>query len=178
MTNNEKLEILSYLRDKFNNLKIEVNGKKASNIMDLMYNLDLNGWCWQTTSTAILFMNKDSYIVRGYLTISEIQKDYFHSWITFNYKDNIYVFDPCLNKIQEKDVYYKVFKARVTGFVNQEMVYNYFINYIKSYKKKEYNGELDEGQTKPYYIFEKQKPSPENLGTFLLAFLNTDFKKK
>ena len=53
-----------------------------------------------------------------------------------------------------------------------------FQEYFIKYKKKEYKGELAKGKTKTYYIFEKKKPSPENLGTFLLAFLNTDFKKK
>lgn len=53
-----------------------------------------------------------------------------------------------------------------------------FQEYFIKYKKKEYKGELAEGKTKPYYIFKKKKPSPENLGTFLLAFLNTNFKKK
>ena len=53
-----------------------------------------------------------------------------------------------------------------------------FQAYFIKYKKKEYKGELAKGKTKTYYIFEKKKPSPENLGTFLLSFLNTDFKKK
>ena len=53
-----------------------------------------------------------------------------------------------------------------------------FQEYFIKYKKKEYKGELAKGKTKTYYIFEKKKPSPENLGTFLLTFLNTDFKKK
>lgn len=54
----------------------------------------------------------------------------------------------------------------------------YFIKYskkeytdklLKSYRKKTKN------KTKKFYIFEKQQPTPENIGTFLLAFLNTDF---
>lgn len=53
-----------------------------------------------------------------------------------------------------------------------------FQEYFIKYKKKEYKGKLAKGKTKTYYIFEKKKPSPENLGTFLLTFLNTDFKKK
>ena len=36
----------------------------------------------------------------------------------------------------------------------------------------------DEDIGEKYYIFEKQKPVPENLGTFLLAFLNTNFNTK
>ena len=53
-----------------------------------------------------------------------------------------------------------------------------FQEYFIKYKKKEYIGELANGKIKTYYIFEKKKPSPENLGTFLLSFLNADFNNK
>lgn len=54
--------------------------------------------------------------------------------------------------------------------------------YFIKYKKKEYTDKLlksyrkeTKNKTKKFYIFEKQQPTPENIGTFLLAFLNTDF---
>ena len=53
-----------------------------------------------------------------------------------------------------------------------------FQEYFIKYKKKEYKGEFAEGKSKPYYIFERKKPSPKNLGTFLLAFLNKDYRKE
>ena len=53
-----------------------------------------------------------------------------------------------------------------------------FQEYFIKYQRKEYKGKLNKDKTKTYYIFEKEKPSPKNLGTFLLDFLNTDFKKK
>ena len=53
-----------------------------------------------------------------------------------------------------------------------------FQEYFIKYKKKEYKGELAKGKKEKYYIFESQKPVPETLGTFLLAFLNTNFKTK
>ena len=50
--------------------------------------------------------------------------------------------------------------------------------YFIKYKKKEYTDKLLRSyrkETKKFYIFEKQQTTPENIGTFLLAFLNTDF---
>ena len=54
--------------------------------------------------------------------------------------------------------------------------------YFIKYKKKEYTDKLlrsyrkeTKNKTKKFYIFEKQQTTPENIGTFLLAFLNTDF---
>ena len=53
-----------------------------------------------------------------------------------------------------------------------------FQEYFIKYKLVKYEGELAIGKDEKYYIFEKQKPVPENLGTFLLAFLNTNFNTK
>lgn len=38
-----------------------------------------------------------------------------------------------------------------------------FQEYFIKYKKKEYKGELAEGKSKPYYIFEKKKPLESGL---------------
>lgn len=53
-----------------------------------------------------------------------------------------------------------------------------FQEYFIKYKINEYKGKLAKGKKEKYYIFEKQKPTPETFGTFLLAFLNTDFSSK
>ena len=50
--------------------------------------------------------------------------------------------------------------------------FEYFIKYLPF----EYEGELTKDKTKKYYIFKKQDLVPKKLGTFLLHFLNTDFK--
>lgn len=50
--------------------------------------------------------------------------------------------------------------------------FEYFIKYLSL----EYEGELKKDKTKKYYIFKKQDLVPKKLGTFLLRFLNTDFK--
>lgn len=53
-----------------------------------------------------------------------------------------------------------------------------FQEYFIKYKTNEYKWKLTRGKKEKYYIFEKQKPTPESFGTFLLAFLNTDFSSK
>ena len=53
-----------------------------------------------------------------------------------------------------------------------------FQEYFIKYKTNEYKGKLPRGKKEKYYIFEKQKTTPESFGTFLLAFLNTDFSSK
>lgn len=50
--------------------------------------------------------------------------------------------------------------------------------YLIKYKKKLYTGELTKHKRKSYYIFEKQEPIPQNIGTFLIDFLNTNFVDK
>lgn len=58
---------------------------------------NLEGWCWQTTESAIIFLNDDDYIERGTLKFDTETPGYYHSWICFKFDDIEYVFDPCLN---------------------------------------------------------------------------------
>ena len=120
-------DVLEYLKNSFINLKIKILNKKEDNIINLMnWNL-LEGWCWQTTNTAILFLNDNDYILRGNLTFSKY-KTYFHSWIVFNYNNIDYVFDPCLSIICEKNDYDFVFEPDVMGMVLSKDAKKYFID--------------------------------------------------
>ena len=123
---------------------VEAAGKKflidcgmyQGKIVDLMKNGKLEGWCWQTTETAILFLEDEDYIERGYLKFDNAH-NYYHSWICFTYKTKEYVFDPCLNLLCDKDLYYKVFQIAVRGKVFSKQVKEYFINYIINSLEKE-----------------------------------------
>ncbi len=53
-----------------------------------------------------------------------------------------------------------------------------FQEYFIKYTLVEYKGKLAKKKKDKFYIFKKQKPTPETLGTFLLAFLNTNFEDK
>lgn len=135
-------DVYEYLESHFYDLKIEILGDHEGNIMDLMKNGLLEGWCWQTTETAILFLEDDSYIERGNLKF-DTSHLYYHSWITFNYMGQEYVFDPCLQILCAKDIYSKIFETDIKGKVTARQVKEYFINYITNPPKKNYSKETE-----------------------------------
>ena len=134
-----KLEtkVLKYLAEKFQNLTIEVLNRYTGNIMDLMSRNYLEGWCWQTTETAIIFLNDDDYIERGNLYLYfENNREYWHSWICFKYNGEEYAFDPCLNFLCKKSWYSKLFKTDVRGKVTAKQVREELIGKIKNPPQK------------------------------------------
>ena len=132
-------EVYEYLKEKLKNLKIDITSKyKNSNILDLMNKGALEGWCFQTSESAILLFNDDDYIQRGYLK-SDDNLDYYHSWIAFNYEDKKYIFDPCLQLISEYEIYHNVFQTKILANIKSKEVKKYIINYIKNHSKKEIN---------------------------------------
>lgn len=136
-------EVYEYLKGLFDNLQIEIVGKYEGNLIDLMNEGLLEGWCWQTTETASLFMEDTSYIERGNLKF-DMYKLYYHSWINFKYKGKNYVFDPCLQILCEKSYYDRIFEIQVKGKVTAKEVKEYFLNYISNPPKKETNQEVSE----------------------------------
>lgn len=126
-------ELLQYLKEKFNNLKIEILHDCDGNIMDLMNDGLLEGWCWQTTQTAILFLDNNSYIKRGYLN-QEKDKKYYHSWIELNHNNKNYVFDPCLNILVDKKIYDELFEVDILSTIPSNKVKEFVLNYIKEHK--------------------------------------------
>ncbi len=135
-------EVYDFLKSKFDDLHIEIVGKYEGNLFDLMEKGLLEGWCWQTTETAILFLDDSSLIERGHLKFQE-NKLYYHSWIIFSYKGKKYVFDPCLQILCEKVYYHKIFEINIKGKVSSSTVKEYFLNYIENPPKKEYHPEID-----------------------------------
>ena len=89
--------------------------------MDLMKLGLLEGWCWQTTETAIMFLNDEDYIERGNLIFerySDVNEyKYFHSWICFKYNNEEYIFDPCLDLLCKRNLYHKIFEVEIMGIV-------------------------------------------------------------
>lgn len=150
MSQQEKLKILDsnrvgyiiilYLARRFKNLTIEILGDTSGNILELMNSGELNGYCWQTTETAILFLNDDDYIERGNLFFGDSRK-YYHSWICFKFLGEEYVFDPCLDIICKKCIYTETLKADIKGRVTGKEVKEYFINYVTSDDRKEKDNE-------------------------------------
>ena len=143
-------EVLEYLKSKFDNLKIEILGKYGGNLIDLMNRGLLEGWCWQTTETAALFMEDDTYIERGNLKF-EKYKTYYHSWIVFKYDNEEYVFDPCLKILCKKKYYDKIFEIELKGKVTAKEVKEYFINYITNPPKRELYSEAAQNFMKRFF---------------------------
>ena len=130
-------EVLIYLMDKLENLYIEVLGDYKGYIFELIPNNKLEGWCWQTTESAIVFLNDDDYIERGELYLDENQDEYYHSWICFKYNYEEYVFDPCLNLLCKKDSFHKAFDVKLKGKVTAKEVKEELIRQVTTPKKKE-----------------------------------------
>ena len=144
--NRASSEVLDYLNNKLIHLKIFMYDKYEGNIIELMNKKLLEGWCFQTTEIASLFLDDDSYIIRGVLRLNK-NKKYYHSWIVFNYKDVDYVFDPCLNFVTTKDFYDEVFDIEIKGKVSSFAVKNCFVDYVYNEMdnksiKKDVNGPL------------------------------------
>ena len=139
--NNQKIkpEVLKYLSDRFKNLTIEIVDKYEGNIIDLMKLGLLEGWCWQTTETAIVFLNDDDYIERGNLIFEkyiDYTHTYYHSWICFKYKDEEYIFDPCLDLLCKKELYHNIFEVDIIGRVTAKKVRKVLIYNLENKKTK------------------------------------------
>lgn len=136
-------EVWNYLSEILKNIKVEILGDYEGTVLELMKKGHLEGWCWETTETSILFFNDNDYIERGNL-IFEKNKRYYHSWICFQFNNEEYAFDPCLDFLCKKSMYSKTFETEVMGKVNAKQVKNYFIDYITNPPKKEMTPEEEE----------------------------------
>ncbi len=134
----EDLEVVDYLKDRFKHLYINICGETQGNFFDLKDCGKLLGWCWQSTQTCSLLLKNDDYIERGTLFVDDdlslknAKKPYFHSWICFKFKGVEYVFDPCLDYLCKKDIYYKQFTPKVQGKTTAGEVKKYVIEKIKN----------------------------------------------
>lgn len=136
-------KVFDYIKSKLQNLTIEILGDYVGNIMELMNEGLLEGWCWQTTESAIVFLEDDDYIERGNLKF-EKNENYWHSWICFNFESKKYIFDPCLKILVESSIYYRIFEVTVAGKVTARQVREDFIYRIKNNpEKKNYSKEIE-----------------------------------
>ena len=136
--NMAKDEVFKYLENKLQALTIEVCGDYSGLIFDLMPKRLLEGWCWQTTDSAIVFLPDDDYIERGNLIFDKYEK-YWHSWINFHYNNNEYTFDPCLNFLCDKRLYQDIFETNVKGTVYAKEVKDELKDAILNSKPKKIN---------------------------------------
>ena len=131
--------VFKYVKTRLKNLSIEIGGDYERNVIELMNKGLLEGWCWQTTESSIVFFNDDDCIERGNLTFGA-HKKYWHAWICFTFNDIIWVFDPCLQILVEKNIYYHVFEINeIAGIVNAKSVREDLIYRINHREKEKYN---------------------------------------
>lgn len=130
-------KVVEYLMNKLNNLHIEVLGEYEGSLFELMPVGKLEGWCWQTTESAIVFLNDDDYIERGNLKFDERTPEYYHSWICFKFNDTEYVFDPCLSFLCKKSDYSKIFEIDVKGKVSAKAVREELIKQVTAPKEED-----------------------------------------
>lgn len=142
--------VLEYLKIRLKNLTIEILGKHSGNIIELMNRGLLEGWCWQTTESAIVFFNDEDTIERGCLKFSKY-KDYWHSWICFKYENQQFVFDPCLQILVEKRVYYHIFETTIKGMVTSKKVVDELIYKINNPQKIVYLSDESEKFIKNFF---------------------------
>lgn len=130
-------KVVVYLMNKLNNLHIEVLGKYEGPLFELMPVGKLEGWCWQTTESAIVFLNDDDYIERGNLKFDKRTPEYYHSWICFNFNGTEYVLDPCLSFLCKKKDYSRIFATDVKGRVSAASVKKELIKQITAPKEED-----------------------------------------
>ena len=130
-------KVVEYLIEKLSNLHIEVLGDYEGNLFELMPIGKLEGWCWQTTESAIVFLNDYDYIERGYLKFDERTPNYYHSWICFKYNGVEYVLDPCLNFLCKKNDFSKIFEINVQGKVSAKEVREELIKQVTEPKEED-----------------------------------------
>ena len=129
--------VVEYLMKKLNNLYIEVLSDCEGSLFQLMAVGKLIGWCWETTESAIVFLNDDDYIERGILYVDENTPNLFHSWICFSYNGIEYVFDPCLSLLCKKADYSELFEIDVKGKVSAKAVKEELIRQITAPKEED-----------------------------------------
>ena len=136
----EKIDknVYYYLENLLSKVNIEILGQYEGKLFDLMKRGKLEGWCWQTTETAALFMPDDVVIYRANLKFAKYDT-YYHSFIQFMYEEKDYIFDPCLCMINTADLYLKTFNTEIKGYTSAKEIKEYFLNYISAYPKKENN---------------------------------------
>jgi len=150
---------LLYLTEKLQNLKIEILGDFSGNVIDLMNRGLLEGWCWETTESSIMFLEDTDYIERGNLKFNQYHK-YWHSWICFTFEGEEFAFDPCLQILVEKPIYYHIFEIEVKGHVTAKEVREDLIYRINHPKPKIYLSEESEKFMKNFFekfLSERQK---------------------
>lgn len=98
--------IYNYIYNLLGNAFAKLPSGEEGSLLKLAETNKLEGWCWQTTETAALYLKDTDEIIRG--TLGDT---YEHSWICFKYEEIEYTLDLCLNILCKRELYERLFKA-------------------------------------------------------------------
>lgn len=128
--------VKKYLEITLKDLSIVLPGVDSNDILDLMKTRLLEGQCYQTAETSIVFFNDNDYLLRGYLMFDEETK-YYHSWICFNFQGREYIFDPCLDILCESKYFNDIFEVTILSRISALETRKAFIEIAKSRSNKD-----------------------------------------
>ncbi len=130
-------DMLEYLTSLLEKVEIRIGGCSKAKALDLINNNLLEGWCWQSSETCALMFKDTDYIERGVLYFDENKtREYFHSWICFEFDGKEYILDPALNFLCLKEKYFRTFNVELTGVVSVKDLKKEFKTRIKNEKQK------------------------------------------
>ncbi len=142
--------VYKYISTLLHNLNVEICSKEGFPFMSLCNSGKLEGWCWQSTESAALFMPDDAMVYRGDLSL-KYDHDYFHSFLVFNFMGREYVFDPCFTLINSSALYFKTFDVVVKGYASAKDIKEYFLNYYNNPPKKTVYDEKTQAMIDKFY---------------------------
>lgn len=126
-------ELLNYLTQILQNIEIKIGGCRQEKAIDLISSNMLEGWCWQSSETCGLMFKDSDYVERGNLYLNEDKsREYFHSWINFEFNNQEYVLDPALNILCLREKYFKTFDVDLKGVVSVKELKEQFKTEIKT----------------------------------------------
>ncbi len=126
-------KIYRYIEEKTAKFRIDNYNDSCNRLLEIMKLKSkdprditpLTQWCCDVSILLGMIFEKNAYIERGYIKLDNTSYNsshYFHCWLCFKYKGNLYVFDPCNSIISTKDDYYRLFLPNVKGRVLAEDV--------------------------------------------------------
>ena len=113
--------VKSYVNLLIHNLYISIDSHKNGFATEMINNMNLENYPYESTESIIPFFKSSDEIIRGIINIDN-NLALNHSWINFNLKNNEYILDPSLNLIVSKELYNKVFNPTIVAHIKRDIV--------------------------------------------------------
>ena len=113
--------VKSYVSLLIHNLYISIDSYKNGFASEMISNMNLENYTYESTESIIPFFKSNDEIIRGIINIDN-NLALNHSWIKFNLKNTDYILDPSLNLIVSKELYNKVFNPTLVSHIKRDIV--------------------------------------------------------